>query len=187
MNELRLELTPSLSAPKLVHCPLHQATKNSSPTPKPGQLSLFPTSLMALLSPQLGEPNSWEIALTLPGPSPLLVSHSCLFHLWNITEIHPLLFISTTMVSVQGDTTFPWNPLPGSCLVHPHSLQCPSDLFSRLLSQCGLSKRQMSSLVDNSLIQSGHFQPLYTHSFLLAFSLSIPFLGKLSLTSLPIS
>lgn len=129
MGELRLEPTPKHSGSKLVHFPLCQATKNSPPYPKPGQLSLFLTLLinttisLVKWTKFLGVclDTSWYL-ITAHVP---FVTYFCLFHLWNITEIHPLLFISTTMILVQVDILFPWTPLLGSCLVHPWIDQTP--------------------------------------------------------------
>lgn len=153
------------STPKLLHFPLHQATKNSPPYPQTRSVFIV-LYIIGDTTISLGEPNSWESALTLPGPSPLPTSLSSStpvnFTFWNITEIHPLLFISTTMILVQGVIVFPWTPRLGSCLVQPNSLRYPSDLPPRR-SHCGLSQRQMSSLVEKSLIQSGHSLPLQTH------------------------
>lgn len=123
MDELRLELTPWLSASKFMHF-----SSQSGYSLPPNQAN-FHCPLHHHPSRYVNQiPESLLLHLLVPHHLPCPTHHSLLSisPLWNRNEIHPLLFISTTMIFIQADIIFAFQ---GSCLVHLHWLWWPSNLI----------------------------------------------------------
>ena len=186
MDERGLEPTPRLPAPKLVHLPLHQATNDSSLYCQTRSTFMAPYSINDTTIPLVRWTKflgvcldaSWSLIIAhVP-----FITHCCLFHLWNITESHPLLFLSTSTILVQVDIVFPWTPLLGS----PTFTLMPSDLVSRMLPMWSFWKTNVIPCWKPPDTVWPFPTPPNTdsHPFLLPLSWSTPFLGKLSLTSL---